>query len=71
MQRAAGTSRMVPDPQTAKEGNGHKFSATSRPAVSPFGIPLYGYLYNNKVLLRLQQHLQSVKKLVFDRLAEV
>ena len=40
MQRSAGTSRMVPDPQTAKVGNGKSVLKTNLTAVPPFGNPM-------------------------------
>jgi len=40
MQRAAGTSRMVPDPQTAKEGSGTKgMQLTKLSALPPLESP--------------------------------
>ena len=40
MQRSAGTSRMVPDPQTAKVGNGKSVLKSNLTAVPPFGNPM-------------------------------
>ena len=40
MQRSAGTSRMVPDPQTAKVGNGKSVLKSNITAVPPFGNPM-------------------------------
>ena len=40
MQRSAGTSRMVPDPQTTKVGNGKSVLKSNLTAVPPFGNPM-------------------------------
>ena len=40
MQRSAGTSRMVPDPQTAKVGNGKSVLKSNLTAGPPFGNPM-------------------------------
>ena len=53
MQRAAGTSRMVPDPQTAKEESGTKgVSAGKVNCTFPFRIPLN--LGERKIIVNCQ-----------------